>query len=157
MPYRKLGRTSSHRWAMLRNMVTSLVEHERIRTTTAKAKELRRVADRMVTWAKDGSLHARRQAAMVIRTKEHLKKLFDVLGPRYLTRAGGYTRVLKLQRFRPGDAAEMSLIEFVGRPGELRPARPPQTEIKLSSSGKAMGKEDVISSVPPRSSSASLS
>jgi large subunit ribosomal protein L17 len=94
---------------------------------------------------------------MVIRTKEHLKKLFDVLGPRYLTRAGGYTRVLKLQRFRPGDAAEMSLIEFVGRPGELRPARPPQTERKLPSSGKALGQEDGISSVPLRSSSASPS
>jgi len=63
---------------------------------------------------------------MVIRTPEHLKKLFDVLGPRYLARAGGYTRILKLQRWRPGDAADMSLIEFVARPGELRPARPPQ-------------------------------
>ena len=71
-------------------------------------------------------MHARRQAAMVIRTREHLKKLFDVLGPRYLARAGGYTRILKLQKWRQGDAADMSLIEFVGRPGELRPARPPQ-------------------------------
>ncbi|GAB5031820.1 50s ribosomal protein l17 [Nannochloropsis oceanica] len=96
----------------------------------------------MVTWAKDGSLHARRQAAMVIRTREHLKKLFDVLGPRYLTRAGGYTRILKLQRWRPGDAADMSLIEFVARPGELRPARPPQRlpagETRMASSLQAM-------------------
>jgi large subunit ribosomal protein L17 len=81
--YRQLGRDSEHRWAMLRNMVTSLIKHERIMTTTARAKELRRVADKMVTHAKEGTLHSRRLAAAVVTEKPVLVKLFEILGPRY--------------------------------------------------------------------------
>ena len=109
---RKLGRTSSHRIAMLRNMVTSLFEHERIETTDAKAKELRRLADKMVTLAKRGDLHARRQALAVIRSKKITKKLFDEVKERYLSRNGGYTRIIK-KGYRPGDAAPISIIELI--------------------------------------------
>jgi len=111
---RKLGRTSAHRRAMLRNMVTSLLEHERIETTDAKAKELRRVAERMITLGKRGGLHARRQALRVVRSREVAAKLFEELAERYRERQGGYTRVLKL-RTRIGDAAPVSMIELVDR------------------------------------------
>ncbi len=111
---RKLSRTSSHRKALLRNMVTSLLEHEAIRTTDAKAKELRGVAEKMITLGKRGTLHARRQALATIRSKEVTKKLFDELAGRYRQRAGGYTRIVKLGR-RPGDAAPMAMIELVDR------------------------------------------
>jgi large subunit ribosomal protein L17 len=112
--HRKLGRTSAHRRAMLRNLVTSLLEHERVRTTDAKAKEVRRVADRMITLGKRGTLHARRQALRTVRSKEVASKLFDSLADRYRQRAGGYTRIYKLGA-RPGDRAPMSLIELVDR------------------------------------------
>jgi large subunit ribosomal protein L17 len=105
-------------------MVTQLIEHERIQTTVAKAKELRRLADKVVTLGKRGNLHARRQAAKIIRTDDALRKLFDVIAPRYALRDGGYTRVLKTGR-RLGDAAPTAFIEYVDRVGELRPARPP--------------------------------
>ena len=111
---RKLSRTSSHRKALLRNMVTSLLEHEAIRTTDAKAKELRGVAEKMITLGKRGTLHARRQALATIRSKEVTAKLFDELAGRYRQRAGGYTRILKLGP-RPGDAAPMAIIELVDR------------------------------------------
>jgi large subunit ribosomal protein L17 len=111
---RKLGRTTSHRIAMLRNMVTSLLEHEQIETTDARAKEVRRVAERMITLGKRGDLHARRLAMRVVRSREVATKLFDELAPRYQTRPGGYTRVLKTRR-RVGDAAPMSLVELVDR------------------------------------------
>jgi large subunit ribosomal protein L17 len=113
---KKLGRSSAHRTALFRNMVTSLLQHEAVRTTDAKAKELRRWADRMVSLGKQGSLHARRRAATVLRSADVLKKLFDELAPRYAQRAGGYARVVKLG-VRPGDAASMSLVELVDRPG----------------------------------------
>ena len=93
---RKLNRTSSHRKAMMRNMVTSLLDHERIETTDAKAKELRGLADRMITLGKRGDLHARRQALSVIRSKSVTAKLFDELAERFRDRPGGYTRVIKL-------------------------------------------------------------
>lgn len=109
---RKLGRTTSHRLAMLRNMVTSLLQHERIQTTDAKAKEVRRVADRMITLGKRGDLHARRRALRVIRRREVAAKVFDELAERYRERPGGYTRVVKLRR-RPGDAAPVSIVELV--------------------------------------------
>ena len=142
------GRHTAHKWMMFRNMVTSLIEHERIKTTTPKAKEVRRVADRMITWAKQGTLHARRQARRVVTTDEHLKKLFDILGPRYQNRQGGYTRYLKLQKFRRGDGADMSVVEFVDREEELRPARPPSgsgaSSLKSNENIKAIGgQEDV--------------
>jgi len=111
---RKLNRTSSHRLAMFRNMVTSLLEHERIYTTVPKAKDLRRWADWMVTLGKRGDLHARRQALAVIRKKGIVHKLFAELGPRYQNRPGGYTRIIKVG-YRRGDAAPMCLIELVDR------------------------------------------
>jgi large subunit ribosomal protein L17 len=112
---RKLGRNSAHRKAMLRNMVTSLLDHERIQTTDAKAKELRGVAERMITLGKRGDLHARRQAASVIRDNEVTAKVFGELADRYRERPGGYTRVIKAGR-RAGDAAPQSIIELVDRP-----------------------------------------
>ena len=108
----KLNRTTSHRKAMFRNMVTSLFKHERIRTTDAKAKELRRWADHVITLAKRGDLHARRQALSIIREKGVVHKLFDEASERFGNSAGGYTRVVKLGR-RAGDAAPISLVELV--------------------------------------------
>ncbi len=109
---RNLSRSPSHRKAVLRNLAASLFRHERITTTTARAKELRPYAERLVTLARRGDLHARRTAARQIHEREVLAKLFDEIGPRYADRAGGYTRVLKLG-VRKGDAAEMALIELV--------------------------------------------
>ncbi|MCY4572129.1 MAG: 50S ribosomal protein L17 [Gemmatimonadetes bacterium] len=109
---RNLSRSPSHRRALLRNMATSLFRHERIRTTTARAKELRPYAERLVTLARRGDLHARRLAARRIADREILGKLFDDIGPRYADRPGGYTRILKLGS-RKGDAADMALIELV--------------------------------------------
>lgn len=109
---RRLGRTTSHRIAMFRNMVTSLLNHERIVTTDAKAKEIRSVAEKMITLGKRGDLHAQRQAAAYIREKSVVTKLFATLAPRYKERAGGYTRIIKLGQ-RQGDAAPLSVIELV--------------------------------------------
>ncbi|MBW2308746.1 MAG: 50S ribosomal protein L17 [Deltaproteobacteria bacterium] len=109
---RKLNRTSSHRWAMVRNMVTSLFEHEKIQTTDAKAKELRRLAEKMITLAKRGDLHARRLANAVIRNKTVSRKLFDELAPRYSDRQGGYLRIIKLG-YRLGDNAPISVVELL--------------------------------------------
>lgn len=108
----KLGRTSSHRNAMFRNMVTSLFKHQRIRTTDVKAKELRRWADNLITLAKRGDLHARRQALSIVREKEVVHKLFAEAAELYGGRSGGYTRIIKLGR-RPGDAAPISMIELI--------------------------------------------
>lgn len=109
---RKLSRTASHRRATLRNMASSLFRHGRIETTTAKAKELRPYAERLITLAKRGDLHARRLVAARIVDRDVVGSLFDDIGPRYAERPGGYTRILKLGT-RKGDAAEMSLIELV--------------------------------------------
>ncbi|RMF85085.1 MAG: 50S ribosomal protein L17 [Nitrospinota bacterium] len=109
---RRLNRSGGHRKALMRNLVTALLLHERIRTTEAKAKELRRLADKMITLGKRGTLHARRRALRVIYSKPVVKKLFDELAERYRDRPGGYTRVLKLGP-REGDGAEMALIELV--------------------------------------------
>lgn len=111
---RKLNRTSSHRKALFRNLVTSLIEHEQVRTTDAKAKELRRIADRMITLGKRGSLHARRQALAYIRSRSVVSKLFDEVAARFTERHGGYTRVVKIGH-RHGDAAPMSIIELTDR------------------------------------------
>jgi large subunit ribosomal protein L17 len=108
----KLNRTPSHRNAMFRNMVTSLLKHERIRTTGAKAKEIRRWADQLITLAKRGDLHARRQALAIVREKEVVHKLFEQADERFGAVSGGYTRVIKLGK-RPGDAAPMSLVELI--------------------------------------------
>ena len=108
----KLNRTSSHRKAMFRNMVTSLFKYDRIQTTDAKAKELRRWADHVITLAKKGDLHARRQALAIVREKDVVHKLFEEAPKRFGSVAGGYTRVIKIGR-RPGDAAPVSLIELI--------------------------------------------
>jgi len=110
---RALGRSSAHRTAMFRNMVTSLFEHERIVTTTEKAKEVRPIAEKMITLAKKGDLHARRQALDFIRSKKIVAKLFDEIGGQFKDRNGGYTRILQTG-IRQGDAASMAIIELVG-------------------------------------------
>ena len=109
---RKLGRTSSHRNAMFRNQLASLIESERIVTTLPKAKELRPIAEKLITLAKNDSVHARRQAARQVPSDELIAKLFDTIGPRFSTRPGGYTRIMKLGA-RRGDAAEMAILELV--------------------------------------------
>src|SRR5262245_55201067 len=126
---RKFGRSSPHRLAMYRNMVTSLLEHGRVETTDAKAKEVRRIAERMITLGKRGTLHARRRALRVIRSREVAARVFGDLADRFRERPGGYTRVLKLRR-RVGDAAPVSILELVeggaaaaeagGKPGAAR-------------------------------------
>ena len=111
---RKLGRDSAHRKALFANMAASLIEHEQIVTTLPKAKDLRPIVEKLITLGKKGGLTARRQAISEIRNVEQVRKLFDVLAPRYKDRAGGYTRVLKAG-FRYGDAAAVAVIEFVDR------------------------------------------
>jgi large subunit ribosomal protein L17 len=112
---RKLGRNSSHRKAMFKNMSASLIEHEVIKTTVAKAKELRSVAEPLITLAKEDSVHNRRIAFSRLRDKAAVGKLFAELGVRYKTRPGGYIRILKCG-FRPGDNAPMAIVELVDRP-----------------------------------------
>ena len=112
--YRKLGRKPEHRKAMFANMAAALIKHEQITTTLPKAKELRPVVEKLITLGKRGGLHARRQAISQIRDVAMVKKLFDVLGPRYKERNGGYTRVLKAG-YRYGDSAPVAVIEFVDR------------------------------------------
>jgi large subunit ribosomal protein L17 len=113
MVNRKLGRTSAHRLMMFRNQLTSLIQSERIITTLPKAKELRPQIERLITLAKNDSVHNRRNAARVIGDEAAVTKLFDTVGPRFSTRPGGYTRIIKLGP-RRGDAAEMAILEFVG-------------------------------------------
>ncbi|MGP3697900.1 50S ribosomal protein L17 [Rhodobacter sp. NSM] len=112
--YRRLNRTHEHRKALFANMAGSLIEHEQIKTTLPKAKELRPIIEKLVTLAKRGDLHARRQAAAQLKEDRHVTRLFEILGPRYAERAGGYVRVLKAG-FRYGDMAPMAIIEFVDR------------------------------------------
>ena len=112
--YRKLGRTVSHRQAMFANMAASLIKHEQITTTLPKAKELRPFVEKLVTLAKKGDLHARRQAISAVRDVPQVGKLFDTLGPRYAERNGGYIRIMKAG-YRHGDNAAMAVIEFVDR------------------------------------------
>jgi large subunit ribosomal protein L17 len=116
-----LGRSSSHRLAMYRNLVTSLLDHERIETTDAKAKGVRSLAERMITLGKRGDLHARRRALRVIRSRKVTAKVFDDIAVRFRERPGGYTRIIKV-RNRVGDAAPMSIIELVDRPATSKPA-----------------------------------
>lgn len=110
--YRKLGRTSAHRMALFRNMVTALILKDRIETTVPKAKELRRVADRMITLGKEGSLAARRRAAAFVRSPDAVQRLFSQLADRFKVRNGGYTRIIRLGD-RHGDSAPMAIIEYL--------------------------------------------
>lgn len=136
---RKLSRTSAHRLAMYRNLVTSLFQHERVETTDVKAKELRRIADRMITLGKRGDLHARRRAMRVIRERDVASKVFGELAERYRTRPGGYTRVLKTRR-RAGDSAPMSIVELVE---PLEPLKAEKAPKKAASKKKAAAKTRV--------------
>jgi len=148
---RKLGRNSGHRNAMMRNMVTSLIEHGRITTTDSRAKELRKLVDRMITLGKRGDLHARRQASQVIRTRQVLAKLFDQVGPRFKDRPGGYTRIIKLGN-RLGDNAPQSIIElveeeFTAKPKKASPA--PRAEVKQAAPAPAAAPvEEAAAEVP---------
>jgi len=112
LPYRKLGRNTGHRGSMLRNIVTSLFQYERIETTEARAKELKSIAEKMITLGKQGDLAARRQAMAYLLDETVVKKLFDTIAPKYADRQGGYTRTMKVG-YRRGDAAEMVIIELV--------------------------------------------
>ena len=112
--YRRLNRTHEHRKALFANMAGSLIEHEQIKTTLPKAKELRPIVEKLITLAKRGDLHARRQAAAQLKEDKHVARLFEILGPRYKERQGGYVRILKAG-FRYGDMAPMAIIEFVDR------------------------------------------
>jgi large subunit ribosomal protein L17 len=122
MANRKLGRTSSHRKAMFRNQLASLIDNERIITTLPKAKELRPIAEKLITLAKNDSVHTRRQAFQQVPDDSLIAKLFDTLGPRFSTRPGGYTRIMKLGA-RRGDAAEMAILELVERSADKTEAK----------------------------------
>jgi large subunit ribosomal protein L17 len=146
MANRKLGRTSSHRSAMFRNQLASLIENERIITTLPKAKELRPLAEKLITLARNDSVHARRQAARTVPNDALIAKLFDTLGPRFSTRPGGYTRIMKLGA-RRGDAAEMAILELVERTTEASdsksaaPAAPKASKKKAAPAPEAAADE----------------
>jgi large subunit ribosomal protein L17 len=131
--HRKLNRTAEHRRAMFANMAAALIKHEQIMTTLPKAKDLRPIVEKLVTLGKRGDLHARRQAVAQLRDVAMVKKLFDVLGPRYQERPGGYTRVLKAG-FRYGDSAPVAVIEFVDRDVDAKGAdsRPDPSDAKAA-------------------------
>ena len=138
--YRKLGRITPHRNALLRNLATALFERERIQTTLMKAKELRPYAERLITLAKrdDDRLHARRQVARDIQDPEVLKKLFDTLGARFATRPGGYTRILRLGS-RRGDGAQMAVVELLG--SEYQPGKKDEKGKKTATEAKVPAKK----------------
>ena len=120
--YRRLNRTHEHRKALFANMAGALIEHEQIKTTLPKAKELRPIVEKLITLAKRGDLHARRQASASLKEERLVARLFEILGPRYKDRQGGYCRVLKAG-FRYGDMAPMAIIEFVGRDPNAKGAK----------------------------------
>ncbi|TDI82862.1 MAG: 50S ribosomal protein L17 [Caldithrix sp.] len=133
--HKKLGRTTSHRKAMISNVATSLFEHKQIRTTTPKAKEARKTVERLITFAKRGSLADRRQALKVLHDRKVVKNLFDEIAPVYKGRDGGYTRVIKLGR-RRGDGAEMAILELVGFEGTVLEKQKGQEEVKAKKQKK---------------------
>jgi large subunit ribosomal protein L17 len=133
---RRLDRTTEHRTAMFRNMVTSLIRHERITTTTPKAKELKRFADKIITLAKKGSPHARRIANRDVRDVEVLNKLFGAIAERFKTRPGGYTRLVRVGR-RAGDNAELAVIELLDRSASAAPEGEEKGEAKAAKAPKA--------------------
>ena len=133
---KKLGRTATHRRALMRNLVTALFEHERVRTTLAKAKECRRIADRMIATASTNTVASRRLVGRFVQDKTVLKKLFDVIAPRFAGRPGGFTRVLRLGP-REGDAAEMALLELVVREERHHEKRAKEAAAKQKGGRKA--------------------
>ncbi|MFL6246691.1 MAG: 50S ribosomal protein L17 [Thermoanaerobaculia bacterium] len=139
MANRKLGRTASHRKAMFRNQLASLIDNERIITTLPKAKELRPLAEKLITLAKNDSVHTRRQAFQQVPDDSLIAKLFDTLGPRFSTRPGGYTRILKLGA-RRGDAAEMAILELVERSADKTEAKSAEPAAPAKSSKKKAAK-----------------
>ncbi|HEY3600492.1 MAG TPA: 50S ribosomal protein L17 [Chthoniobacterales bacterium] len=142
----KLGRTAEHRKALLANQVCSLIEHQRIKTTLAKAKAVRPLAEKMVTLGKQGSLHARRTALSVLRQKDAVKKLFDEIAPRSANRNGGYTRIIKLGQ-RKSDAAPVAFLEWVDAAAVVEEAAPDGKSKKRKS-----GKGEPSEAKPPRKS-----
>ncbi len=144
---RQLSRNSAHRHALLRNMATSLLRHETIRTTVPKAKELRRVVEPLITLAKDDSLAKRRVAFSRLRDEDVVGKLFDELGPRFKTRAGGYTRILRMEP-RPGDSAEMALMQLVEAAAEKAAAEGSEAGGKKRSRAKRKPKDEAGESAP---------
>ncbi|MBW2452392.1 MAG: 50S ribosomal protein L17 [Deltaproteobacteria bacterium] len=151
---KRLGRNTSHRKAMMRNMVTSLFDHEKITTTDARAKELRKVAEKLITMAKRGDLHSRRMALEVVRDKQVVAKLFETIAPRYQKRPGGYTRIIKLGH-RAGDNAALSIIElveeeFTPKPKKKAPKqkaetpKPKATTEEVSASDSKQALEDQV-------------
>ena len=138
----KLGRSQAHRDALLANQVVSLIQHNRIKTTLAKAKAVRPFAEKMLTLGKRGDLHARRLAISYLRQKDAVKKLFEEVAPRAANRNGGYTRIIKLGQ-RQSDAAPMAFIEWVDAPVEAEPVEPAETKAKKSAPKKsAKAKEE---------------
>jgi large subunit ribosomal protein L17 len=150
---RNLGRTSSHRKAMLRNMVTSLFRYEQLETTDAKAKELRPIAEKMITLAKKGDLHSRRQALAFMRDKSVVHRLFDEVSDRHSDRQGGYLRIIK-RGYRKGDAAPVSVVQLLAQEGAQKerkkgksagPTGPSEAKNKSGVKGKARGKDELNS------------
>lgn len=136
---RQLSRTAEHRKALMRNLVTELFRHERIETTQAKAKEARRLAERLITFAKRGDLHARRQVDRYVMSREVTRKLFDTIAPWYSDREGGYTRIIRT-RSRPGDAAEMALLELVKSEQQMEADRQARAEAAAAKAEKKESK-----------------
>ena len=141
---RKLGRTTSHRWAMFRNMLTSFFEWEKIETTTAKAKELRPLAEKMITLGKKGDLAARRQALKLISNKKIVRKIFDEIAPKFQNRFGGYTRIIRAG-VRPGDSAPISIIELISeekKAGKKKGTKKKKAAAKAKSETKKAAQEE---------------
>ncbi len=146
MAGRKLGRTTEHRWAMFRNLVTSLFEHERIKTTDAKAKELQPIAEKLISLAKRGDLHARRQVLRIVRSPEIVGKLFEKISPRFQMQNGGYTRIIKLGN-RPGDGAPVALLEIISTSEEQKAIKKRRVERRREKEKRK--KAEVISPPEP--------
>jgi large subunit ribosomal protein L17 len=134
--HRKFGREAQHRMAMLRNQVSSLIEHERITTTDMKAKEVRRIAEKVITLGKRGDIHARRVAFKTVRSRELIAKLFGPIAARFKTRPGGYTRIIKIGQ-RAGDAAPVSILELIRGEGDEAPAAEPTEKPKKAKAEKS--------------------
>lgn len=153
---RKLNRSASHRRALFRNLVTALLERERIKTTDAKAKETRRLAERMITLGKEGTLAARRRALTFVQSRAVVKKLFDDIAPRFKERNGGYTRIVKIG-IRHGDAAPVSILELVTRKADLEAAKEGDKQKKRRGAprtGKAGAKADTPAKAPRKKAAA---